>query len=287
MHLKNDRTKKITIAVLAVSVVCIIAYFLFDFGQKNKVPDTENPGQIEGQTVDDSGTMGGGVAAPGTHSTGQSSETVVVKEIIQEQVINYNEVNDQTEKMPVQEVMQARKEVHGLKKSLDMIVKSNESIIIGEHHVSMRDILEKAFIEKGTVFEEKITTSDQVAPDEIQEYGIYVVQEGDNIWNIHFNILKEYYDFKGVPIEPLADEPKERGLSSGIGKILKFSETMVIIYNLLDKKVDKNINLIQPLSKIVVYNMDEVFSLLQEINYKNVDRIQFDGKNIWIPAKKS
>ena len=35
-----------------------------------------------------------------------------------------------------------------------------------------------------------------------------------------------------------------------------------------------------------VYNMDEVFSLLEEINYDTVDRIQFDGKNIWVPAKK-
>jgi hypothetical protein len=33
--------------------------------------------------------------------------------------------------------------------------------------------------------------------------------------------------------------------------------------------------------------MDEVFSLLQEFNYDNIDRIQFDGKTIWIPAKKS
>jgi len=32
--------------------------------------------------------------------------------------------------------------------------------------------------------------------------------------------------------------------------------------------------------------MDAVFSLLDEINFDNVDRLQFDGKNIWIPANK-
>ncbi|MCP4722868.1 MAG: hypothetical protein GY860_25735, partial [Desulfobacteraceae bacterium] len=84
-----------------------------------------------------------------------------------------------------------------------------------------------------------------------------------------------------------ADEPGNLGFSSGVGKILKFSETMVIIYNLIEKKVVEDINLLEPLSKIVVYNMDAVFTLLEEINYDNVDRIQFDGKNIWIPAKKS
>ena len=79
----------------------------------------------------------------------------------------------------------------------------------------------------------------------------------------------------------------DKGQSSGIGKILKFSETMVIIYNLLEKKVDVDINLLSPLSKIIVYNMEEVFSLLRDINFDTIDRIQFDGKTIWVPANKS
>jgi hypothetical protein len=51
--------------------------------------------------------------------------------------------------------------------------------------------------------------------------------------------------------------------------------------------VDVDINLLSPLSKIIVYNMDEVFSLLRDINFDTIDRIQFDGKTIWVPAKKS
>ena len=78
-----------------------------------------------------------------------------------------------------------------------------------------------------------------------------------------------------------------QGQSSGVGKILKFSESMVVIYNLLEKKMEMDINLLKPLSKIIVYNMDEVFSLLHDINFDKIDRIQFDGKTIWIPAKKS
>jgi len=113
-----------------------------------------------------------------------------------------------------------------------------------------------------------------------------VVQPNDNIWNIHFNILKEYYESQGINVSPKADEPMQKGLSSGVGKILKFSETMVVIYNMVDKKVSTSIDLLEPLSKVVVYNMDEVFSLLSKINYENIDRLQFDGKTIWIPAKK-
>ncbi len=67
-------------------------------------------------------------------------------------------------------------------------------------------------------------------------YGVYVVQPGDNIWNIHFRMLKEYYARKGIRLGHNADEPESSGLSSGVGKILKFSEAMVIIYNLKEKR---------------------------------------------------
>ncbi len=187
----------------------------------------------------------------------------------------------------LKQLMVSRKENLGIKKSLDMIINSDESFKIGDVQISMRDILENAFIKEGEVFQEKIHDSGAVRPQKIKAYGIYVVQPGDNIWNIHFNILKEFYSRQGINVSPKADEPVDQGVSSGVGRILKFSETLVIIYNLIEKKVDSNIDIIEPLSKIVVYNMDEVFSLLQEINYHNIDRIQFDGKTIWIPAKKA
>jgi hypothetical protein len=214
---------------------------------------------------------------------GKDESGVVEKDIIVIPDIDYKNLE---KNKALKKLMGSRKESLGIKKSLDMIVKSNESFTIGGKQISMRDILEKAFIKDGTVFEEKISDSGAVIPQKIKEYGIYVVQSGDNIWNIHFNILKEFYDHKGINVSPEADEPVDKGMSSGIGKILKFSETMVIIYNLVENKVDSNINLLEPLSKIVVYNMDEVFSLLFEVNYDNIDRLQFDGKTIWIPAKK-
>ncbi|MCF6246578.1 MAG: hypothetical protein L3J69_04370 [Desulfobacula sp.] len=191
-----------------------------------------------------------------------------------------------TKDKKLKSLMGSRKQKLGLDKSLDMIVNSDESFTIGDIEISMSDILKKAFLKEGEVFEEKIEHSGEIRPRKIKEYGIYVIQAGDNIWNIHFNILKEFYDNRDIDVSPQADEPGNQGLSSGVGKILKFSETIVIIYNLIEKKIDTNLDLLEPLSKIVVYNMDEVFSLLTEINYKNIDRIQFDGKSIWIPAEK-
>jgi hypothetical protein len=217
-------------------------------------------------------------------NTSLSDDGSVEGKIIVMPTIDYDDLkkNETLDKL-----MTSRKDTLGIKESLDMIVKSDESFKIGGIKINMRDILEKAFIQEGDVFQEKIDASGAVIPEKIKEYGIYVVKPGDNIWNIHFNILKEFYDYKGINVSSNADEPGDMGMSSGVGKILKFSETMVIIYNLLEKKVDSNIDLLEPLSKVIVYNMDEVFSLLQEVNYDNIDRIQFDGKTIWIPAKKS
>lgn len=115
-------------------------------------------------------------------------------------------------------------------------------------------------------------------------FGIYVVRPGDNIWNIHFRFLREYFGRRDVRLTPAADEPDERGISSGVGKILKFSETMVHIYNLRERRLDANLNLIHPESKVVVFNLGEAFDLLGRINAENIRELRFDGETLWIPA---
>ena len=71
-----------------------------------------------------------------------------------------------------------------------------------------------------------------------------------------------------------------------MGKLLKFSENIVYIYNIREKKLDMDINIIHPLSKIVVYNMNQVFALLNQIDYNQVNLIHFDGETLWIPAEQ-
>ena len=117
-----------------------------------------------------------------------------------------------------------------------------------------------------------------------QAYGIYVVQPGDNIWNIHFRFLRSYFANRGITLSPLADEPDNRGFSTGVGKLLKFSENMVSIYNVREHRLEKDLNLLQPTSKIVVFNLAEVMSILGQIDDRQVSHIQFDGETLWIPA---
>ena len=205
------------------------------------------------------------------------------KEIIDEPVIEPLPTIDYS-KLEKNEVlkksMQKRKEKYDIKNSLDMIVDSNETFRIKNYEISMATILNQAALKRGDVVEENI--GDNIKNNDIKQYGIYIVRPGDNIWNIHFNILKEYYSLQDISMDIKADEPNKKGFSSGVGKILKFSEKLVIIYNLDTNTIDSDINIIEPLTKVIVYNMSEIFSLLNDINYENVERLQFDGKTIWI-----
>ncbi len=59
---------------------------------------------------------------------------------------------------------------------------------------------------------------------------------------------------------------------------------MVHIYNLKERKIDTNLNSIEPMSKIVVYSMKNVLDILDQIDYRTVKSVRFDGETLWIPA---
>lgn len=265
---KQKQTRLVTAVLIIGAAVIVVFLFTFPDNTGKKEP------HISSKQNKDSGIP---AVLPA------NNPDIVVGIIENQPRIDYSDLEKNES---LKDMMAARKEHLGINNSLDMIIKSNESFTVGATTVSMQKIIEKVLIGQGKVSQETIFKSGAQAPSPIKEYGIYVVQPGDNVWNIHFRILKDYYNARGITIETLADEPGAAGQSSGIGKILKFSEGMVAIYSMVDENIAQNINLLEPLSKIVVYNMDAVFALLDEINFDNVDRLQFDGKTIWIPAKK-
>ncbi|MBW1897631.1 MAG: hypothetical protein JRI61_01080 [Deltaproteobacteria bacterium] len=183
-------------------------------------------------------------------------------------------------------LMQERKAKYGIDTGVDMIVKSDESLRVGDTTVSMEEILDETRLQRGELIEKDMGDSTEKKNAKTTDFGIHVVLPGENIWNIHFNLLKNRFDNLQITISPIADEPGKNGQSSGVGKILKFSEKMVYIYNLEERKLASDINLIQPLTKIVVYHMDEVFSLIDQIDFKNVNQIQFDGDTLWMPQEQ-
>jgi len=178
-------------------------------------------------------------------------------------------------------LMEERKASLGIKDGLDMIVKGGEAIKVGDQTVSVKEIRDSIQAKEGGITEKDLTGA---AGGGTGAYGIHIVQPGDNIWNIHFKLLKAYMAGKNMALPEESDEPDRSGRSSGIGKLLKFSENMVYIYNIRDRQLAADIHVIRPLTKIVIYRMDRVFELLDEVDIENAGRIRFDGENIWIPA---
>jgi hypothetical protein len=221
---------------------------------------------------------------PPTESAAVTTRDVKAKKTISpEKVIDYGKIKKNSDKA-LTDLMKERKEPYGVEQSIDMIVKSDESIKVGNETVPMKNILDQVRLEQGEILETDLKTGSEKQKKE--DFGIHVVHGKDNIWDIHFKLLKDYYAHKGIHISPLADEPDSRGRSSGVGKILKFSEHMVHIFNLKEHKLEKDLNQIYPLTKIVVYNMSFIFNMLDQVNYKDVDRIEFDGEALWLPAEQ-
>ncbi len=252
---KRDGNRKAMIAG-AVVVVVLVAAMVTVFVKKAETPATAPE------------------AAQKTDGKNNKEVRVPVKE---QPLIEFN-----SEEKSSRDLMAKRKAEYGLDKGVDIIARSDESVKIGNRVISMQDIADKIRLEKGKILEKDIATGKD--RQGVQTFGIYVVQPGDNIWNIHFRFLKEYFQNRGVRLSPLADEPDRQGFSSGVGKLLKFSENLVYIYNIEENKLTPDLNLIYPMSKIVVYNMDRVYALLDSIDTDQIKEIRFDGENLWIPA---
>jgi hypothetical protein len=272
----------IAIGMIIVAGLLIGAYLFLTRGT-DPVSDTNGPSDLEKNKTE--------ITEPAADLQGAATEPliqtrpgVVEKQIVKSPAFDYKDLETDSE---FDRLMKKRLQEMGMEKSLDMVILSDESFKMGDHTISMQDILEKTHAEKKEIHESRITEFEQTEVEQMHRYGIYVVQPGDNIWNIHFNVLKEYYASQGIHVAFDADEPTDAGYSSGIGKILKFSEILVIIYNVLEEEIVTDIDLIKPKSKLVIYNMDEVFELLSEIDVNQIDQIRFDGKTLWIPAPEA
>jgi hypothetical protein len=270
---KNLKTAKKRSLIPLICIILLVAigggvYFWF---QSNQIKSKQNTSHQETQVL-----------------PGQSAKTF--QAIPGEKVIDYNRVDEDEN---LQAIIQERKKQFGLDNGVDVIVRSDESFKVGDSIIPMKEILEKIRIKRGDVIEEGLTDKPLTKAMETQglsekkdhSFGIHVVKPSDNLWSIHFRFLQDYFGNKNIRLSPLADKPDSRGFSSGVGKILKFSEKIVYIYNIRERKLDVNLNLIHPESEIVVFHMSEILSLLGQIDLENVNMIQFDGENLWISAE--
>jgi hypothetical protein len=174
-----------------------------------------------------------------------------------------------------------RKKPYGLDKSLDAVLRSDETLIVGEHKVLVAELEHKLTVEqRGQLLDKPLTPEQKVAA-----WGVYLVRPGDNLWNIHYALLREYMAKREVILPPDADQPSPQGRSSGVGKVLKFAEHMVGVYNLKTGHMDRNLNLLEPGEKVVVFSLSEIFEQLVRIDPVDLDSVIYDGCVLLFPKR--
>jgi hypothetical protein len=232
-------------------------------------------------------------------------------------VIDYSKIKNNSDEN-LEDLIKERKQDFGLDKSVDMVVGSEESIRVGDQTVPISEILEQIKAANGgdvakdlpvldpksaaqtptpAMVEEKLD-ADPSAPaapisgpppatsikKSIDYYGVYVVRRGDNLWDIHFAFLREYLKPRGIDLSDRADEGPD-GQSTGVSRILKWAESMVHIYNMKTRKLDTNLNLLEPEQKVVVFNLTQLHRILGAIKPSDLDQVRFDGTNLYLPTR--
>lgn len=171
-----------------------------------------------------------------------------------------------------------RKKPFGLDKSVDAVARSDESIQVGGKKVPVEELERKLVVEQRGEVREKSLQGGKVSA-----WGIHMVRTGDNLWQIHYQLLREYLAGRGVNLPPRADQPQPQGYSTGVGKILKFAEHMVGVYNLRTGQMTKDLNLLEPGQKVVIFNLSEIFAQLDKVDPKEINGVMYDGRVLFFP----
>jgi len=169
-----------------------------------------------------------------------------------------------------------------LKAGLEPEVKERDKVAIEGTRIRMEDMIARPRSKARELKQEGIGQERPEGGEKVNLYGIRLVRPGDNLWNIHFQVLKEYFAHRGVEVSSDADEPGPRGVSSGVGRILKFAERMVHIFNLTTGELSEDLDMIQPHQKIIVFNMTQLDESLRDLDWTKIKKLRFDGTSLYV-----
>lgn len=170
----------------------------------------------------------------------------------------------------------------GLKAGLEPEVRERDKVAIEGTKIRMEDMIARPRSKARELKQEGIGQERPESGEKVNLYGIRLVRPGDNLWNIHFQVLKEYFAHRGIEVSSDADEPGPRGVSSGVGRILKFAERMVHIFNLTTGELSEDLDMIQPHQKIIVFNMTQLDASLRDLDVSKIRKLRFDGTSLYV-----
>jgi hypothetical protein len=178
-----------------------------------------------------------------------------------------------------------RHKAFGLMNSIDHIVRKDEPFEVAGKEWTIAELLQNMqpgssqtpvlpFIQESEIGSSirKPITGDHSSPE---YYAVRVVLLGENLWNIHFAVIQEYLARRSIILAPRSDEPLADGSSSGVGRLLKFIESVVSVYNLDTKRSESNLNSVQPHHIIVFFKISDLFSALDQLQPEDLQRLRY------------
>ncbi|MEJ5348850.1 MAG: hypothetical protein WHS46_09200 [Desulfosoma sp.] len=126
------------------------------------------------------------------------------------------------------------------------------------------------------------TTPPRTVSEKTIYYGVRLVRPGENLWKIHYGVIREYFARRGIELPPRADQPRADGRSSGIGRLLKFLESIVHVYDARRNRLVDDINLLHPDDLIVFFNISELFEALDQVEAKDLEALRYLGSSLQI-----
>ena len=175
-----------------------------------------------------------------------------------------------------------RKQPYGLESSVDAVVRSDESIKLGDQTVPISELERKLVVEgRGALLDKPLGQNQPVTA-----WGVHAVRPGESLWKIHYALLADYLSHRGYIMPSHADQPTIQGLSSGVGKVLKFAEHMVGVYNLKTGHMSRDLDMLESGEKVVVFNLTEIFDQLAQIEPQDLKGVMYDGRVLLFPKRQ-
>ncbi len=185
-----------------------------------------------------------------------------------------------------------RRQAFQLNKSVDHIVLKDEPFQVDGQKLTIGSILKHLNGKTGKAgqsaplpgIEEHDLTADtdnSRTPEQAQStqklayYGVRVVRPGENLWNIDYAIIREYFARRQILLPAVADEPAPDGRSSGIGRLLKFIQGVVYIYNVKEHRLETNPNLIHPSAIVVFFKISDLFAALNQLQPGDLQMLHY------------